>query len=361
MKQKDLKSQNFSAIMITARGCQMIFVDIKQDSTFIYSKEIELLFAVVGIFGEVKNKEIYEEVYDKDFIHDIKRKYRYLYSLHQGNPYFAIGVLELLTFCNLKDFTLKGFEDYLLKVEKEFFLYHFLGQEGDIDEIKKAVTSQSEIVDLYNKLNYIKESFPYLVFEGLFLETERIIRDIFACANELRTEQFDERMDACYELILLEEGNTREGLSELASLQYSERIMGKTFGRRGPYRHFYFMPSVFIPYKCVRYMYTDQFLIYRLKEDRLESKDVVKILKVIADESRFSILEILSKNGPMIGKEIAAKLSIATSTLSHHMDQLRSIGIIHEERVKNSKYYSVNKKMRAELIDRFSQALGKEE
>lgn len=339
----------------------MIFVDIKQDSTFIYSKEIELLFAVVGILGEVKNKEIYEEVYEKDFIHHIKRKYRYLYSLHQENPYFAIGVLELLSFSELKEFNLDGFEDYLLKIEKEFFIYHFLGQEGDIEEIKKAVNSQNEMVDLYNKLNYIKETFPYLVFEDLFLETERIIRDIFACANELRTEQFDKFMDSYSKLILLEEGKTREGLSELKPLEYSERIMGKTFGRRGPYQHFYFMPSVFIPYKSVRYMYTDQFLVYRLKEDRLESKDVVKILKVIADETRFSILEILSTNGPMIGKEIAAKLSIATSTLSHHMEQLRSIGIIHEERVKNSKYYSVNKKMRAELIDKFSQALGREE
>jgi DNA-binding transcriptional ArsR family regulator len=44
----------------------------------------------------------------------------------------------------------------------------------------------------------------------------------------------------------------------------------------------------------------------------------------------------------MFGKELAKELGIGTSTVSHHLDQLRSIGLINEEREKSVKYFSIN-------------------
>jgi len=44
----------------------------------------------------------------------------------------------------------------------------------------------------------------------------------------------------------------------------------------------------------------------------------------------------------MFGKELSSKIGIGTSTVSHHLEQLRSIGLLHEEREKNVKYFSIN-------------------
>ena len=42
------------------------------------------------------------------------------------------------------------------------------------------------------------------------------------------------------------------------------------------------------------------------------------------------------------GIEIAEHMNLATSTVSHHMSQLRNSGLVHEEPAGNTKYYSLN-------------------
>ena len=56
----------------------------------------------------------------------------------------------------------------------------------------------------------------------------------------------------------------------------------------------------------------------------------------------------------MRGFEISKALSIATSTVSHHMDQLKESGLITEEPVKNAKYYGLNKQTAKELISKIT-------
>ena len=80
-------------------------------------------------------------------------------------------------------------------------------------------------------------------------------------------------------------------------------------------------------------------------------------MKAIADPTRYQILTILAQEGPMRGLDIAKRVSIATSTVSHHMEQMKESGLITEEPVKNAKYYGLSKQRAKELLDEIAKDL----
>ena len=88
-----------------------------------------------------------------------------------------------------------------------------------------------------------------------------------------------------------------------------------------------------------------------LRQISRDREDKVKALKAIADPTRYQILSILAQEGPMRGMDIAKKVSVATSTISHHMEQMKDCGLVTEEPVKNSKYYGLSKQSVKALID----------
>ena len=51
------------------------------------------------------------------------------------------------------------------------------------------------------------------------------------------------------------------------------------------------------------------------------------------------------------------RVSIATSTVSHHMEQMKESGLITEEPVKNSKFYGLSKQRAKELLDEIAKDL----
>ena len=59
----------------------------------------------------------------------------------------------------------------------------------------------------------------------------------------------------------------------------------------------------------------------------------------------------------MRGLDIARRVSIATSTVSHHMEQMKECGLVTEEPVKNSKYYGLSKQSAKTLLDEIAKDL----
>lgn len=328
----------------------MNFVKINNKSRFYFSGEIELMFAAIGILNEDSNNPYYIKTYGEEFISYIKKKYFFLSQIHKQQPFFCNGYFELLIDTNLEHFTLTAYEEQLLGMDKEEIIYKFFGGEGDYEEYLNAAENH-DITGMYEVLNKPYNGIPYLVFELFVTDYKRIMGDFFSCARELETKEFHQMLKETIN-IQSEQEKIQKGLLEKKPLEYSESLMGKTFRRRGPYEVYYFMPSVYLPFRCIRYMGKVQILVYSVVKKDMGVKDIAKILKVIGDETRLSILHILSEEGPLIGKEIAGKLGIATSTLSHHMEQLGSMGILHEEKIKNSKYYSVNKNIMEELLEK---------
>ena len=334
----------------------MIYKKISDESAFFHSENIELIFAMVGVLNEDNKYPIYVQTYSKEFVTYIKQKYCFLYSLHQQMKDFGGGLLEVIMQLEVQSESLDVIEEKVRALDKGRFIHYYLGGEGELSEFEKAY-KEDAIVALYNSSEYFTKYIPFLVFNIIFKQTEQVINDLFLCIREFNTVEFTDVLNKYSDAIQNELIVTEKGVAELQPLEYSEKLMGKTFYRRGPYRKFYFMPSVFTPHKVMRYMDKIQILYYSMIDTTFDAKDLTKVLKVISDETRFAIIMILTKEGPIIGKELAARLHIATSTLSHHMEQLYSIGLVNEEKVKNSKYYSINTIMKESILNKLNEVL----
>ena len=78
-----------------------------------------------------------------------------------------------------------------------------------------------------------------------------------------------------------------------------------------------------------------------------EQKDVENtyaFLKAIADKNRLKILCVL-RNGPKCVCEIFPAIGVSQKLASHHLGQLKKIGLVKERREGNFIYYSLDKKV----------------
>ena len=76
---------------------------------------------------------------------------------------------------------------------------------------------------------------------------------------------------------------------------------------------------------------------------------IQETLKALADPTRREIL-LLLREGELTAGELAQQLGIAPSALSHHLQKLRSAGLLEERREKNFIYYELNTSLFEELL-----------
>ncbi|MFF3023148.1 metalloregulator ArsR/SmtB family transcription factor [Gottfriedia sp. NPDC057948] len=76
----------------------------------------------------------------------------------------------------------------------------------------------------------------------------------------------------------------------------------------------------------------------------MQLSKIVDFHKALGDLTRVRIIALLQQ-GHLSGQEIASKLSLKPSTITHHMSKLREVGLIKERRDKNTIYFSLNTKI----------------
>lgn len=76
----------------------------------------------------------------------------------------------------------------------------------------------------------------------------------------------------------------------------------------------------------------------------MKTHDAVDMLAALAYEARLNIFRFLVKKGPSGASagDIAEACDIASSTLSHHLNQMRNAGLIERKRESRSLIYSAN-------------------
>lgn len=60
----------------------------------------------------------------------------------------------------------------------------------------------------------------------------------------------------------------------------------------------------------------------------MNNQEFLNKIKVINDNTRLEIIQMLSKNGTMCGCKILEELNITQGTLSHHMKVLTTAGLV---------------------------------
>jgi len=73
----------------------------------------------------------------------------------------------------------------------------------------------------------------------------------------------------------------------------------------------------------------------------MDKQLAVKALAALAQETRLDVFRLLVRAGPqgMPAGEVGAALGLPPATLSFHLKELRSAGLIHLERVGRSRIY----------------------
>lgn len=233
-------------------------------------------------------------------------------------------------------------ESVLKNYTKSDFLYLLCGEEFSRSEIGLLIEKFDSIQGIIANNKYLERyncNSMRFIFERTDEFVDKLI-DVFKILNK-------EVVELLVEETIYEDSISKVSL-ELKSkmpLDVAQGIMGKKFKRVFDFNTYYFIPSYFYGHQPMRtFNEKTQVVIYPLQEaDGYNKNMLVNALKIIGDQTRLEIIEKLSVR-PMYGKELANELGIVTSTVSHHLEQLRSIGLIHEEREKNTKYFSINRK-----------------
>ena len=220
------------------------------------------------------------------------------------------------------------------------FLYLLCGEVFSKEEILLLVKNFDSIGSLVDGNSYISDH-DWQSIRFVFNNTQEFINrliDLLKSLHIVVLEQLENQ--TIYQKSI---AKVSADLKSKVPLDVAQGIMGKKFKRVYDFKTYYFVPSYFFYNKPMRtFNDNTQIVIYPIQEFNLYDKTMLaNALRIIGDNTRLDIIERLSKK-PMFGKELAKELGIGTSTVSHHLEQLRSIGLIHEERDKNTKYFGIN-------------------
>jgi len=87
----------------------------------------------------------------------------------------------------------------------------------------------------------------------------------------------------------------------------------------------------------------------RGKRENENLSEIYNFLKIISDKNRLKIVCLLREK-PLCVCKIFKALNISQKLTSHHLGQLKKIGILDKKKEGSFAYYSLNKKMFDEKI-----------
>lgn len=336
----------------------VIYESLKENCVFFYHEEIELLFAAASLLQGEPVHKLCSKIYEDKTVDALRKKYRFLFELNQSlSGLHSTGILEFLLHLSPEHFSLAVLRNLLSGMETEDLIRQYMDVEEDVFlQMRQSLADGDESGGFFGENSYYFKS--YIGMQAFFTHAKRYCMEYLAFAEELRTDAFFHALEEATPQLLRVRESIREGLEELPPLQCSEQLMGKTFHNRGPYARFFFSASLLMPYRAIRFFAADQLLFLTLRQVKQNDAETVKKLKAVAEQTRLNIITLLGEKGSLRGMDIARTLGISPSTVTHHMEQLKSAGLVLEEPVKNAKYYSVSKHGMKELIERLAKTLG---
>lgn len=98
-------------------------------------------------------------------------------------------------------------------------------------------------------------------------------------------------------------------------------------------------------------MYSEHYPMKKFIEAKVHN-----LIKVLSDKKRFEIIQILSKK-PHCVSELASALELTSPTVCYHLNYMLNLGLVSLKRENIKTYYTLNKKVIKELLDRTSEIL----
>ena len=338
----------------------MRFERLRNDCVFAFVPELEPVWGAISLLSGETVHTLCTEIYGTEQIVAWKRKYNFLFEIYAViTKHFNVNMLDYLLEMPLENISLDSLQNTVLAESAVDFVWRqmsldYFCKEANKETLEKAMTDDAALDEAYGWVADHCESF--LAFSAFVRQSRRFISEFFSLAKDMQTPELEAALEKQASKVERMYQSVCQGAKTDDLLLFSQEMMGKTFRNRGPYSEFIFLPSYMIPLKACRFFDVEgdhkrQILFLTLRQISRDREDKVKALKAIADPTRYQILTILAQEGPMRGMDIAKKVSVATSTISHHMEQMKDCGLVTEEPVKNSKYYGLSKQSAKALLD----------
>ncbi|MDK8181460.1 metalloregulator ArsR/SmtB family transcription factor [Paenibacillus sp. UMB4589-SE434] len=93
-----------------------------------------------------------------------------------------------------------------------------------------------------------------------------------------------------------------------------------------------------------------------LQAKRNQSQQISDIFKLLADEKRIKIIQLLNQ-APRYGYELAKEIELTNSTVSHHVNALSQAGLVKATRHENRVMYQVQPEQIERLLEELSSLL----
>ena len=326
----------------------MIFREICKDNFFVYSEELELVLNALLILNG--REEWQPACYSEAERTEWKKKYAALFELFAGmrrdSANLLLDACDVSVFCS---FSVTLFAEKLREEIHGRMVTELLDFE-DVAEAKELVKSDEGLRKLY-ETERNQSLFPcFLSMRFFYKDSEIWIKEFAKFAEDLRSEKFIASLKQHQDDVELEWEKISLKCAEKSPLDVSQAIMKKSFYHKGSFAQFVFIPTYMLANGAVRFYGENQILLYNPLKQEVERERLLMQMKTIADETRIDIIKMLNRKGPMCGKDIAKEMNLAQSTVSHHVEQLRNAGLLHEEQVGRARYYSVRKESKEDFM-----------
>ena len=316
---------------------------------------------IAGIIHILGGCEYHNFAFDYvDKFKNIKKKYKHIFSKISNKFYTGFGIVEFMVKC--KEFNdVNSYIAFMDSFSDDDFLNIYFGGYISSDAIADVRNRKLTTSEFLKKHSMDEQNAAY--YEYILYNTDRFRKELDCMIKDIDSKYIDECMRSVIGLYNAATEKVNAELENWHPLSVAQGIMEKRFMNIAEYKHYIFIPVYFFSPHKIRYMdETTQILFINVVKRQLsvdeEREELVKALKVMSDSSRLELLRLITER-PMYGKEIAEKLKITTPTVSHHIDQLKDVGLIHEERDKNTKYFSTDPRRIDALLERLKKFLYK--
>ncbi len=343
----------------------MLWEAVSEACTFAFLPALEPLFGARALVSGEMDHHLCTDLFGAEQVADWKRRYRFLFGTYGAVKALSpSGVQEFLLDTLSPDLTRTAFAHYVLSLPAAECLYRQCGWEYfhvSRQELEAALTDDDVLTRIYERVE--GDCPDFLAFSAFVRQNSRYLRDFFALAEEMDAPVLHAALEEHTAQIEALRQKTRDGLTRMDPLAFSQELMGKTFRNCGPYEQFFILPSLMTPFAKVRLFYDNgtphnrMLLFCTVREPEQGSAQTLAELKALADPTRYQILMLLARHGPCKGQDVARALHLAPSTVSHHMTELRDNGLVTEEQVKSAKLFGVARNTLLALLSAVEQDL----
>lgn len=319
-------------------------VQLTENTYFGYSREIEYVAALAGILGDNLDGRACREVFGEEFVAKFRKKHRELAEIINTMFLGGLEILECLMDYDMEKYgaeqlDMKAYRAYMESLPKDKFARQFFGYGMSEEEAKEAVEKEEVLAACMDEKKIFMSSFVNL--KRIVHRREEYFDLYFAALEDVKTPELEAHLDNYERLLPRLQAELLEKTELMDSVKICEELMGKEFSNDHNFSLHAFVPVCMLPRNTVTYYEKHQYTLY--SEKRMISRQkALGVLKVVSDETRLRIIDILSEMGKANGKYLVKKLHVSPSTVSHHMDLLIDCGIVREEKNGNAKDYSIS-------------------